>query len=129
MSDRNDMKVEDNPVEVQTEKSSSGKMDLLTTEDVDRMFLELPSQIRVVKQNKLTGLKRHVSAYLCVNASLSTVYVSYQTGTVRNIIKGDGNLFLLRASGSLCQSIKEMHDLLQSLGISGDELIIDERED
>ena len=101
----------------------------LTIEEVDCMFLELPSRLRVVKKNKITGQTRHMDAYLCVNTSRYLVFVSYQTGTVDKVRKCDGNLVLCTGSGSLCQSVKDMYDMIHRLGIKEDELIIDERED
>lgn len=100
----------------------------LRTDEVDKMFAALPSELVLIRKNKITGVYRHVRVYLCIHGTRSLSTVSYQSGHKEEIIKGLGSVFLLRSNPSLCEAIREMYDMIRKLDIHGDELIIDERE-
>lgn len=106
----------------------AGNEYVLGTDEVDRMFASLPSELVLIRKNKITGVYRHVRVYLCINRTRSLSNVSYQSGHKEEIIKGLGSVFLLRSNPSLCEAIREMYDMIRKLDIHGDELIIDERE-
>lgn len=106
----------------------AGNEYVLGTDEVDKMFASLPSELVLIRKNKITGVYRHVRVYLCIHMTRSLSNVSYQSGHKEEVIKGLGSVFLLRSNPSLCEAIREMYEMICKLDIHGDELIIDERE-